>query len=167
MSSELTTLDRWITSLRWRDKLPLVLTIALLVSVPAALMQRLENAVAVRNTRNAAAPTPYKLTPVYTPLPHHWSNGIVVLYAALNPDGTVARLQNGWHDVTPVSNQQSGTNPLYDLSAAAAGQWRFDGGGTTVKLTFLYHDHGETDALWGVDAEPNEYVSTDSTIVPK
>ncbi len=135
---ELAALDRLYSALRWRDKLPLILTIALLGIIPMALMERLlvRDFDPARFARNRD-----KIRPIFTPLPHHSSNGTVTLWMTLNADGSVNHLEN--HDLGEET-------PLYDVAAAAATRWRFDTGGTTVKIVFLFRD-GYTRATWEVD----------------
>jgi hypothetical protein len=135
---DLAALDRRCSALRWRDRLPLILTIALAGIIPMALMERLlvRDFDPARFARNRD-----KIRPIFTPLPRHESNGTVTLWITLNADGSVNHLEN--HDPSEDAS-------LYGVAAAAATRWRFDTGGTTVKIVFLFRD-GDTRATWEVD----------------
>lgn len=148
---DITALDRQSRTMQWRDKLPLILTIALLPAIPIVLMQRFDNAVAARNLK-AAAWAPYKIKPIFTPLPHHSNNGIATIWIYLKPDGSVDHLRDRrWNSAGfTAANILSENTLLHDVAAAAARSWRFDVGGTRVRIDFEFQN-GRTRATWVVD----------------
>jgi hypothetical protein len=149
---ELAKLDAWVSALRWRDKLPLALSLGLIVLIPVALQERIVKEWTFQPPAEWSLQPPELpiIKPIHTPLPHPKQNGIATVWVDLKPDGTVWHLRNRQY-VPGFEPSHPQNHVLEDAAAAMVKQWRFDVGGVSapyeIRFEFVFIG-GHTTASW-------------------
>ena len=157
-NNALVALDRWILSLRWRDKFPLILITTLAVSgiVGWMTMRSAVGLIVVPSEPTASNPVPwtvYSLNPQFTPNPEFppWERMGVVeatvqVWVTMNDDGTVRNVQGAWGTSTPGwlffrKFNEFRIRPFQKAAREAAARWRFEPSGIiprTVQIDFEF-----------------------------